>query len=215
MQLTKLFKSSAKQVAPCSYLETCTQACSTREGAGELASRLKREMDAAPLSDPCRRMFRPQIEAAQQAGEHAQVMHDVEVRIPAAFKRAEAVAEATKNHGQSEIAAGEKAAGVAAARLANFKSQFDAAQAERDGVQTQVSEVLGSAQQALDALFGGPAPRSSVETSALSQAGTPEPGIRSSVGDEFTFTVDKGTATRTIIAAPEGDGQAARVVIPS
>ena len=151
MQLTKLFKSSAKQVAPCSYLETCTQACSTREGAGELASRLKREMDAAPLSDPCRRMFRPQIEAAQQAGEHAQVMHDVEVRIPAAFKRAEAVAEATKNHGQSEIAAGEKAAGVAAARLANFKSQFDAAQAERDGVQTQVSEVLGSAQQALDA----------------------------------------------------------------
>jgi hypothetical protein len=72
-----------------------------------------------------------------------------------------------------------------------------------------------AAQQALDALFGGPAPRSSVETSALSQAGTPEPGIRSSVGDEFTFTVDKGTATRTIIAAPEGDGQAARVVIPS
>ena len=72
-----------------------------------------------------------------------------------------------------------------------------------------------AAQQALDALFGGPAPRSAVETSALSLAGTPENGIRSSVGDEFTFTVDKGTATRTIIAAPEGDGQAARVVIPS
>ena len=72
-----------------------------------------------------------------------------------------------------------------------------------------------AAQQALDALFGGPAPRSAVETSALSQAGTAENGIRSSVGDEFTFTVDKGTATRTIIAAPEGDGQAARVVIAS
>lgn len=72
-----------------------------------------------------------------------------------------------------------------------------------------------AAQQALDALFGGPAPRSPVETSALDQAGTAENGIRSSVGDEFTYTVDKGTATRTIIAAPEGDGQAARVVIPS
>lgn len=72
-----------------------------------------------------------------------------------------------------------------------------------------------AAQQALDALFGGSAPRSAVETSALDAAGDPEIGIRSSVGDEFTFTVDKGTATRTIIAAPEGDGQAARVVIDS
>lgn len=72
-----------------------------------------------------------------------------------------------------------------------------------------------AAQQALDALFGGPAPRSALETSALTQAGTPEIAIRSSVGDEFTYTVDKGTATRTIIAAPEGDGQSARVVIPS
>ena len=151
MQLTKLFKSSAKQVAPRSYLEACMQACATREGAAVLASRLTRDREATPLSHPFRHMFQPQIEAAQHAGEHAQVMHDVEVRIPAAFKRAEAVAEATKDHGRREIAAGEKAADVAAARLANFKSQFEAAQAERDGVQTQVSEVLGSAQQALDA----------------------------------------------------------------
>ena len=71
-----------------------------------------------------------------------------------------------------------------------------------------------AAQQALEALFGGPAPRSAVETSALEQAGTAEPGIRSSVGDAATYTVDKGTATRTIIAAPEGDGQDARAVIP-
>ena len=42
----------------------------------------------------------------------------------------------------------------------------------------------------------------------------PEPGIRSAVGDPGTFTVDKGTTTRTIIAAPEGDGQDARAVIP-
>jgi len=69
-----------------------------------------------------------------------------------------------------------------------------------------------AAQQALDALFGGPAPRSGVETSALQRAGTAEPGIRSAVGDPGTFTVDKGSTTRTIIAAPEGDGQDARAV---
>ena len=71
-----------------------------------------------------------------------------------------------------------------------------------------------AAQQALDALFG-PAPRSAVETSALSRMGEPEAGIRSTIGDPATFTVDKGTTTRTIIAAPEGDGQAARAVIPT
>ena len=71
-----------------------------------------------------------------------------------------------------------------------------------------------AAQQALDALFGGPAPRSAVETSALQRAGTAEPGIRSAVGDPNTFTVDKGTTTQAILAAPEGDGQDARAVIP-
>jgi hypothetical protein len=69
-----------------------------------------------------------------------------------------------------------------------------------------------AAQQALDALFGGPAPRSAVETSALQRAGTAEPGIRTAVGDPGTFTVDKGSTTRAIIAAPEGDGQDARAV---
>jgi len=71
-----------------------------------------------------------------------------------------------------------------------------------------------AAQQALDALFGGPAPRSAIETSALRRAGGAEQGIRSSVGDPLTHTVDKGTTTRSIIAAPEGDGQDARAVIP-
>jgi hypothetical protein len=70
-----------------------------------------------------------------------------------------------------------------------------------------------AAQQALDALFGGPAPRSAVETSALERAGTAEPGIRTAVGDPGTFTVDKGSTTRTIIVAPEGDGQDARAVL--
>lgn len=72
-----------------------------------------------------------------------------------------------------------------------------------------------ASQQALEALFGGPAPRSAVETSALGRAGIAAPGIRSSVGDPATHTVDKGTTTQTILAAPEGDGPAATASIPS
>jgi hypothetical protein len=72
-----------------------------------------------------------------------------------------------------------------------------------------------AAQQALEALFGGPAPRSATETSALDRAGTAEPGIRSSINSPTTFTVDKGTTTQAILAAPEGDGQAASASIPS
>ena len=71
-----------------------------------------------------------------------------------------------------------------------------------------------AAEQALDVLFGGPAPRSPVESTAISRAGTAEPGIRTSVGDPATNTVAKGSVTRDIIAAPEGDGQAAQSVIP-
>lgn len=71
-----------------------------------------------------------------------------------------------------------------------------------------------ASEQALEALFGGPAPRSAVETSALDRAGTAAPGIRSSVGDPQTNTVAKGRITRDIIAAPEGDGQNSQAVIP-
>jgi hypothetical protein len=67
--------------------------------------------------------------------------------------------------------------------------------------------------QALDALFGGTAPRSPSETSALQAAGrdVADAGIRSAAGDPQTAVVDKGSITRDIVAAPEGDGQAARV----
>ena len=68
-----------------------------------------------------------------------------------------------------------------------------------------------AAQQALEALFP-PVSRSAVETSALDRAGDAEVAIRSTVGDPGTFTVNKGVTTRTIIAAPEGDGQAARAI---
>ncbi|KLE34381.1 DUF3035 domain-containing protein [Aurantiacibacter luteus] len=71
-----------------------------------------------------------------------------------------------------------------------------------------------ASQQALDALFGGPSQRSAVETRTLQLAGQADPGIRSNVGDADTYTVDTGNNVRTIIAAPEGDGQAARAVIP-
>ena len=72
-----------------------------------------------------------------------------------------------------------------------------------------------AAQQAMEALFGGPAPRSAVETSALDRAGSADPGIRSAVGDAGTNTVAKGSVTRDILAAPEGPGGAAQAVIPS
>jgi len=72
-----------------------------------------------------------------------------------------------------------------------------------------------ASEQALEALFGGPAPRSKVETSVLDRAGRADPSIRSQVGDTGTNTVAKGRVTRDIVAAPEGDGQSASTVIPS
>ncbi len=66
--------------------------------------------------------------------------------------------------------------------------------------------------QTLDALFGGTAARSPAESGIVNDAGadSDDPGIRSSVGDPGTTVVDKGSTTRDIVAAPEGDGQDAR-----
>jgi hypothetical protein len=72
-----------------------------------------------------------------------------------------------------------------------------------------------ASEQALEALFGGPAPRSRVEASVIDRAGSAAPSIRSTVGDTGTNAVAKGRVTRDIIAAPEGDGQSATTVIPS
>lgn len=72
-----------------------------------------------------------------------------------------------------------------------------------------------ASEQALEALFGGPAPRSRVEASLIDRAGSAAPSIRSQVGDTETNTVAKGRVTRDIIAAPEGDGASASTVIPS
>ena len=69
-------------------------------------------------------------------------------------------------------------------------------------------------EQVLEAMFGGSAPRSATERALATSAGIGEAGIRSSVGDPKTNTVNKGSVTRDIIAAPEGDGQTAQAVIP-
>jgi Protein of unknown function (DUF3035)/Prokaryotic membrane lipoprotein lipid attachment site len=81
---------------------------------------------------------------------------------------------------------------------------------------TARAQEADSSTQALQAMFGGPAPRSAAETGALNQAGQTRaaPGIRSNVGDPNTSVADKGAVTRDIIAAPEGDGQDARATTP-
>jgi hypothetical protein len=66
-------------------------------------------------------------------------------------------------------------------------------------------------QQAIDALFGGPAPRSNAETSLLDAAGREgaQPGIRSTAWDPDTRIVDKGPTTLEILTAPVADSQIA------
>ncbi len=69
-----------------------------------------------------------------------------------------------------------------------------------------VSSTADSAQaQAIEALFGGPAPRSSTETSLLESAGRDRAalGARSVAGDPGTRVVDKGQTTVAIINAPD------------
>lgn len=73
-----------------------------------------------------------------------------------------------------------------------------------------------SSTQALQAMFGGPSTRSPLESNVGGQAGAnrSQPGIRSDAGDPDTAVVDKGSTTRDILAAPEGDGAEARTATP-
>ena len=66
-------------------------------------------------------------------------------------------------------------------------------------------------QQAIDTLFGSPAPRSNAETSLLDQAGRNDAqfGIRSTVGDPSTRVVDHGRTTLTILSAQPTDSNIA------
>ena len=72
------------------------------------------------------------------------------------------------------------------------------------------------ANQALEAVFGGSAPRSAGEQAALDAAGSAhaDPGARTMAGSPQTHVIDKGQTTRDIVAAPEGDGRDARASTP-
>jgi hypothetical protein len=71
-------------------------------------------------------------------------------------------------------------------------------------------------QQAIDALFGGPAPRSRSEMNMLEKAGRDRTqiGARSTAGDPDTRVVDKGPVTMTILNAPQADTEIASAQVP-
>jgi hypothetical protein len=81
---------------------------------------------------------------------------------------------------------------------------------------TVTSTPQESQQQAVDALFGGPAPRPLSESSLLDEAGRDRAalGVRSIAGDPKTEVVDMGETTRTIIAAPQADSDIASAQVP-
>jgi len=61
--------------------------------------------------------------------------------------------------------------------------------------------------QALAAMFGGPVRTTPGQQGLIDTAGgAPETGIRSVAGSPATNVVDKGTATKDIVAAPAGNG---------
>ena len=70
--------------------------------------------------------------------------------------------------------------------------------------------------QAIEALFGGAAPRSASETSLLERAGRDRApvGARSMAGDPDTRIVDKGAVTAQILNAPVANGQVATAQVP-
>ena len=79
------------------------------------------------------------------------------------------------------------------------------------------ADVGGDARaQALQALFGGPQPRSAVERDMLQQAGADRAtlGARSTAGDPGTTVVNRGALVQTILQLPQGDGQEASVQVP-
>ena len=66
-------------------------------------------------------------------------------------------------------------------------------------------------QQAIDVLFGGPAPRSQGESTMLDAAGrsVAQMGIRSTAWDPDTRLVDKGPVTLAILSQPPSNSEIA------
>ena len=96
------------------------------------------------------------------------------------------------------------------ARELDIGSQLIMGSGEHRSGGHQRNSVLANA---LEALFGGSAPRSATERAALDSAGArtgADVGIRSGVGSPDTAVVDKGSTTRDIVAAPQGDGRDAQ-----
>ncbi|RYY23900.1 MAG: DUF3035 domain-containing protein [Sphingomonadales bacterium] len=75
---------------------------------------------------------------------------------------------------------------------------------------------VNPANQATEAMFGAPAPRSAAENAALDAAGrtSADASARTTVGSPGTNVVDKGTTTRDIVAAPAGNGRDASTSTP-
>ncbi|HEY0316076.1 MAG TPA: DUF3035 domain-containing protein [Sphingomonas sp.] len=70
-------------------------------------------------------------------------------------------------------------------------------------------------QQALAAMFGGQAHLSPGQQGLVDKAGgAPDAGIRSEAGSPSTNVVDKGSATKDIIAAPTGNSDNSTVTTP-
>jgi hypothetical protein len=81
---------------------------------------------------------------------------------------------------------------------------------------TVSSTAEGTQAQAIEALFGGPSPRSQTESNMLDNAGRDRSviGARSVAGDPGTRVVDKGAQTQAIIAAPEANSSEATAQPP-
>ena len=81
---------------------------------------------------------------------------------------------------------------------------------------TVSSTAVGAQAHAVEALFGGPAPRSRSEATMLDNAGRDRAviGARSVAGDPDTRVVDKGAQTQAIIAAPEANSAEATAQPP-
>ena len=122
-------------------------------------------------------------------------------------------ASAAKDLWNWDISGNQAADGPAISRAAPLVVPPDFALVPAQGSVPRTQDI-GSQEQVLQALFGGPAPRSAGERAITTAAGPSDAGIRSSVGDPLTSTVNKGSVTRDIIAAPEGDGQTAQATIP-
>ncbi len=74
---------------------------------------------------------------------------------------------------------------------------------------------LSAATQALSAMFGGQAQTSPGQQGLVDSAGgAPDAGIRSAAGSPSTDVVDKGAATKDILAAPAGNGQNTTATTP-